>query len=207
MKSTLFLPLLFSTVYAQADTLAADRQRKKTCLDQCEDQDVDCKAICDHAPHPKPIHMNLMTECVQHCDVLKGDGNAVDLEKYGICRDGCIGGYMNLGNTQAAPTTKTWVDLVTPTPTSYLEKAVSETVSVSASASELEHDHSGHDHSHTEAAGNKSASGEFCPPFFVESYSSYCCTTSIPRTRIPHPSRPSHLTTNKTNNTPQQPPT
>lgn len=93
-----------------------------------------------------------MTECVQHCDVLKGDGNAVDLKKYGICRDGCIGGYMNLGNTQAAPTTKTWVDLVTPTPTSYLEMAVSETASVS----EL-----GHDHSHTEAAGMKSASGEF----------------------------------------------
>lgn len=145
MRSSLFLPLIAGIVYAQVGqvdtyTPIADRQRKQTCLQQCEENDVDCKAICDSAPHPKPIHMNLMTECVQHCDVLKGDGSAVALKNYGACHDSCIGGYMNLGNSQAAPTTKTWVDLVTPT--SHKAKAASETGS---------------------AAGNNSAIGEYRP--------------------------------------------
>lgn len=165
MKSTLLLPLLAGIVYAQAEQEDAsaqiiERQRKEACLSQCGENDVDCHAICNKAPHPKAIHMDLMTECVRHCDVLKGDGNAASLKEYGICHDSCIGGYMNLGNSQAAPTTKTWVDLVTPT--TYLLKTAGETAaSVATAASDLAHGQSGDDHA--EATGSESAIGEFVP--------------------------------------------
>ncbi|TID16559.1 hypothetical protein E6O75_ATG11677 [Venturia nashicola] len=152
MKPTILLPLLAGIVYAQAGQEDAsvqvfERQRKEACLAQCGENDVDCHAICNKAPHPKPIHMNLMTECVRHCDVLKGNGDAAGLKAYGVCYDSCIGGYMNLGNSEAAPTTKTWVDLVTPTTflgNAASETAASETTAVDASASTSgEHDHAG----------------------------------------------------------------
>ncbi|KAE9967148.1 hypothetical protein BLS_006548 [Venturia inaequalis] len=159
MRSALFVSLLAGIVCAQEGqedpyTQTLEHQHKAACLAQCGEMDVDCHAICNKAPHPKAIHMDLMTECVRHCDVLKSDGNAASLKEYGTCHDSCIGGYMNLGNSQAAPTTKTWVDLVTPT--THLEKAASQTAaSVSASAGD---DHSGHDLAATGSAdGNKSA--------------------------------------------------
>ncbi|QDS73008.1 hypothetical protein FKW77_009072 [Venturia effusa] len=156
MRSTLLLSLLAGMVYAQAGqdqdrNSILERQRKDHCLQQCGEQDVDCKAICDKAPHPKPIHMDLMTDCVKHCDVLKGDGSEGNIKSYNTCHDSCIGGYMNLGNSQAAPTTKTWVDLVTPA--SHVGKAAIETAPASASKN------SGHGHSDVKAAASAARNG------------------------------------------------
>ncbi|KAE9987082.1 hypothetical protein EG328_003864 [Venturia inaequalis] len=199
MRSALFVSLLAGIVCAQEGqedpyTQTLEHQHKAACLAQCGEMDVDCHAICNKAPHPKAIHMDLMTECVRHCDVLKSDGNAASLKEYGTCHDSCIGGYMNLGNSQAAPTTKTWVDLVTPT--THLEKAASQTAaSVSASAGD---DHSGHDLAATGSAdGNKSAAGEFAPFCFVE------CSNLLATTFTQ--STPLTIKNNKINNRPATP--
>jgi hypothetical protein len=140
MKAITLLPLFLAGTNALANNAPSDfhlnqqqlQKQKQDCTKACAQDDLDCRAICDHAPHPKPIHMNLMTECVHHCDVLKGKGSAAEITSYNQCHNSCINGYMALGEKKA-PETKTWVDLVTPTPVIAVQETGNAEVSFEAS--------------------------------------------------------------------------
>lgn len=113
-----FLPLLVAALPLgpanDPNTTAAqhDILRKTNCFAQCEANDTNCEARCSHAPYPQPIHMNLVTQCVAHCDVLKGAGTVAETLAYTVCRQSCIDGYMALDGKGKAPTTKIWADIV-----------------------------------------------------------------------------------------------
>jgi hypothetical protein len=120
--------VLAQTIEEQTKLL--EEQNKQLCISACGSGDVDCHAVCDHAPHPKPVHMNLMTECVAHCTYVQADGSAAALAQYNICRKSCIDGYMALKGDLAAPTTKTWTD-VAPSTWSAVSVSVETTSGVS----------------------------------------------------------------------------
>jgi len=58
------------------------------CIDDCDDDDVDCKAGCITVPSPDNTAVNETTSCVAACP--QGKGSAKDNAAYGDCVQSCI---------------------------------------------------------------------------------------------------------------------
>ncbi|RDW70803.1 uncharacterized protein DSM5745_08314 [Aspergillus mulundensis] len=77
-----------STETSTAPATTASLTAQERCANNCDDDDICCKAACYSVPCPSDQQANDTNTCVSQCD--QGDGTEADIQSYAQCQARCI---------------------------------------------------------------------------------------------------------------------